>query len=822
MSLPLAARAPISAALGRDEPGYDVLGLDARNPAQRLTAAFSRDGVTVASGKTHVHLALLGYGHGSAFQRVGPVSAEVRANRVAYRHAGVIEWYANGPLGLEQGFDVASAPTTGRGPLTVSLALTGDIRARLGQAGALLEGPGVTLRYGGLEVSDARGRTLHSWLELRRGRLLIRVEDRAAVYPLRIDPFLQQAELTASDGGAGDSLGAPVAIAGNTIVAGAYRHQVGANTEQGAVYVFTMPPSGWANATQTAELTASDGGAGDDLGVTLAIAGNTIVAGAPFHEVGGSAKQGAAYVFTMPCSGWKNATQTARLTASDGVTKDELGSAVAIAGNTIVAGAPLRKVGSNNAQGMAYVFTMPVSGWKDATQTAELTVEGGAAGEVLGLAVAISGNTIVACAPFAASNMGAVYVFTMPAAGWENETQTAKLTASDGVTGDQLGFAVAIASNTIVAGAAAHKVGGNNAQGVAYVFTMPAAGWKNATQTAELTASDGATNDRLSVAVAIAGNTIVAGALGHKVGANAFQGAVYIFTMPASGWENETQTTELTASDGAEADRLGAGVAIAGDTIVAGAFGRMVGGNATQGAAYAFVMPPSVAIATPASGASYTQGQIVAASYSCTVSSLASLTACAGPVASGAAIDTSTLGQHSFTVNAIDNGNAKAGETVSYSVVPGPAPPASPRVTGAVPPTITAAHQSHSTWRAGAKLAQVSAKQKKPPVGTTFSFSLNEKATVSFSFTQRVGGRKVKGKCVAQNNKNRRKGACRRIVTAASLSFTGHSATNKVLFQGAVSRSKKLAPGRYTLVITATNATGQKSTPQSLSFTIVK
>jgi streptogramin lyase len=140
-----------------------------------------------------------------------------------------------------------------------------------------------------------------------------------------------------------------------------------------------------------------------------------------------------------------------------------------------------------------------------------------------------------------------------------------------------------------------------------------------------------------------------------------------------------------------------------------------------------------------------------------------------------------------------------------------------------VAPVITKAAQSRVTWRAGNKLAQISrSKHRKTPVGTTFSFSLNEQAAVSFSFTERIGGRKVKGKCVAQSRKNRRRHACKRTVTAARLSFAGHAGINKVAFQGRISRSKKLAPGRYTLVITATNSAGQKSAPQTLTFTIVR
>ena len=147
---------------------------------------------------------------------------------------------------------------------------------------------------------------------------------------------------------------------------------------------------------------------------------------------------------------------------------------------------------------------------------------------------------------------------------------------------------------------------------------------------------------------------------------------------------------------------------------------------------------------------------------------------------------------------------------------------ATPSVVAAPPvPTVANAAQSNSTWSEGNKLATLSRK-KKPPVGTTFSFILNEQARVSFAFSQQVGGRKVKGKCVAQTKKNRRKPSCKRTVTRGTLSFTGHGGTNKVSFQGRISASKKLPLGRYKLVIFATNAAGQRSSPKSLSFTIVK
>jgi hypothetical protein len=123
-------------------------------------------------------------------------------------------------------------------------------------------------------------------------------------------------------------------------------------------------------------------------------------------------------------------------------------------------------------------------------------------------------------------------------------------------------------------------------------------------------------------------------------------------------------------------------------------------------------------------------------------------------------------------------------------------------------PTVANAAQAHSAWSEGNRLAAFSRK-KQPPVGTTFSFSLNEQARVSFAFTQQVGGRKVKGKCVAQTKKNRHNPSCKRTVQRGTLSFTGHIGRNKVSFQGRISAAKKLPLGCYKLVIIATNATGQ-------------
>src|ERR1019366_2601634 len=112
-------------------------------------------------------------------------------------------------------------------------------------------------------------------------------------------------------------MGASIAVSGNTVVAGAYAH----NNFQGAAYVFAKPSSGWTSMTQTAELTASDGKGSADFGFSSAMSGNTVIVGA----VNAFAGKGAVYVFVEPSSGWTNMTQTAKMRAPNAAQGDGFG-----------------------------------------------------------------------------------------------------------------------------------------------------------------------------------------------------------------------------------------------------------------------------------------------------------------------------------------------------------------------------------------------------------------------------------------------------------------------------------------------------------------
>ncbi len=272
--LPASAQGPISRALGKNDSGYWVHrsadGFRGENPRNMLITEFSRRGAEVGSHNLRWGLQTRAYGYGTALHPVTAVAPQANANRVEYRRDGMTEWYENGPLGLEQGFTLAHRPGKANGqPLTLALELRGDLsplepaawNKKSKNRDADLRGRDgkVALRYAGLEARGASGRELPSWLEIQGERLLLRVVDQGAQYPVVVDPWIQQAELTASDGVSGDEFGFSVAVSGSTIVVGAPYRAIGSNSKQGAAYVFVQSGGTW---SEQAELTALDSGAG--------------------------------------------------------------------------------------------------------------------------------------------------------------------------------------------------------------------------------------------------------------------------------------------------------------------------------------------------------------------------------------------------------------------------------------------------------------------------------------------------------------------------------------------------------------------------------
>jgi len=595
-SLPQTAPSSISAALGRDIPEYSVQvsgrKVKATNAHHELHVQFTSAGVSVGRGNGCWGMALQGYGYGDDLKLVRAADPQARANRVEYQRELLTEWYVNGPIGLEQGFTIDKAPGKAEGkPLTIAISLTGGLKAVIDEGRTSLSlislGDGAQLRYSGLSTTDATGKELPSWLELKGTTLLLRVNDKGAIYPIIVDPVIQLAKLTPSNGKAFGLFGA-AAVSGDTVVIGANSSSTG----QGVIYVFVKPASGWTNMTETAQLTTSVPPNCCSFGDFVAISGDTVIAG----STGDGANQGGVvYVYVKPAGGWTNITETATLSASDGYFGEVFGFSVAIDRDTVAVGAISCSGSGNFSNGEAYVFVKPASGWTNMTETAILSDSDALGCDYYGYSVGVSGNTVVVGktnAGFSPPNgFGSAYVFVKPIGGWANMTQTAELSTSDRVVGDGLGTAVAVNGDTVVVGAPATRNSSQQDAGGAYVYAKPAHGWVNMSQTAKLTNVRGTTFGSFAFNLAINGNTIVVGDPAPGTNSNS-PGAVYLFVKPTSGWKNTGQpNARLVANDGQNGDTFGQPVSISGKTIVAGARCATINGNRCEGAAYVFGAP---------------------------------------------------------------------------------------------------------------------------------------------------------------------------------------------------------------------------------------
>lgn len=399
----------------------------------------------------------------------------------------------------------------------------------------------------------------------------------------------QQAYLKASNTGTNDQFGFSVSLSGDTLVVGALgedSNATGVNGNQadnsaldsGAVYVFVRSGGTW---SQQAYLKASNTNSLDGLGYSVAISGDTLVAGAigeGSNATGVNGNQldnsltnaGAAYVFTRSGTTW---SQQAYLKASNTDGFDQFGYAVAFSNDTVVVGAYLEDSnatgvngdGSNNSAGdagAAYVFLRSAGTW---TQQAYLKASNTNAGDTFGNAVAVSGDTIAIGANFEDSsstgvngvqtdnsfvNAGAVYVFVRSAGVW---TQQAYLKASNTDAGDLFGYSVSLSVDRLAVGAfgeASNATGFNGNQasntslnaGAVYLFTRSGTVWSQQTY---IKASNTDAGDFFGVSVGLSGDLLAVGAPledSNATGINGHQninsvsssGAVYAFDLNSS------------------------------------------------------------------------------------------------------------------------------------------------------------------------------------------------------------------------------------------------------------------------------------------------
>ncbi len=269
----------------------------------------------------------------------------------------------------------------------------------------------------------------------------------AYVFVRNGNSWSQQAYLKASNPGVFDYFGSAVAVSGDTVVVGANSEDSsspGVNgtpnesaIDSGAVYVFVRSGGTW---SQQAYLKASNPGTNDAFGRFVGVSGDTVVVGAPFEDSSttgvnstpdeSASDSGAAYVFVRSGVAW---SQQAYLKDSNPGAGDNFGTAVAVSGDIVVAGAwheASSTAGVNSTpddglygSGAAYVFLRSGNSW---SQQAYLKASNPGETDCFGLSVGVSGGTVVVGAYFenssstgvnsipneSAGDAGAAYIFT--------------------------------------------------------------------------------------------------------------------------------------------------------------------------------------------------------------------------------------------------------------------------------------------------------------------------------------------------------------------------------------------------------------------------
>ncbi|QDU83174.1 hypothetical protein Pla163_02710 [Planctomycetes bacterium Pla163] len=301
--------------------------------------------------------------------------------------------------------------------------------------------------------------------------------------------WTQQAYLKASNTDALDEFGKSVSISGDTVVVGAAQERSNAagidgnqadnsTSSSGAAYVFVRTGTTWA---QQAYLKASNSNQGDQFGTSVAIDGDTVVAGAIWEDsgsagVGGdetdssASNSGAAYIFERSGSTW---SQQAYLKASNTDANDQFGWSVGLSGDTAVVGAWLEDSAasgvdgdqldnSSSNAGAAYVFARSGSTWSQQSYLKASNTDGG---DSFGTSVAVSGDIVVVGANLedslatgidgnqadnGAFAAGAAYVFLRAGSTW---SQQAYLKGSNTEEVDYFGTSVALSGDTLAVGA---------------------------------------------------------------------------------------------------------------------------------------------------------------------------------------------------------------------------------------------------------------------------------------------------------------------------------------------------------------------------------
>ncbi len=426
-----------------------------------------------------------------------------------------------------------------------------------------------------------------------------------------------------------DAFGYDVAIDGDYAVVSAVGQSTDANgmntmLAAGAAYILKRDHGGADNWGILKKIVASDRAAEDQLGISVAIAGDYIFVAAPNETEDENGNNflhdaGSVYVFKKDEGGTDNWGEIKKIVPNDRERRDLFSqNGIDAFGDYLVVGAFIKKgnVLTNDPlywSGVAYIFKKDQGGTDNWGQVKKLITSDRTAHDYVGRGVAISGDYCVigaygqdtdAAGTNSVSHAGAAYVFKKDEGGVDNWGEIKKIVPSDRGADDWFGWPIAISGDYIVAGARHNDYDAANMNtlsnaGAAYIFKKDEGGTDNWGEVKKIVASDRAADDWFGSTVDIDGDYVIVGSVLHPLdenGANsvASAGAVYMYHKDEGGTDNWGQTKKFVASDRGTTDAVfGWSAGISGETLLVGAWGEaedVSGANSLTraGAVYTF------------------------------------------------------------------------------------------------------------------------------------------------------------------------------------------------------------------------------------------
>ncbi len=326
------------------------------------------------------------------------------------------------------------------------------------------------------------------------------------------DSWDEKAKLTALDAQDDDRFGTDVAVANDTVVVGAPEED-GSGTNRGAAYVYQQDKNGADQWGQVTKIQPLDPQNDDEFGYAVAIWQDIIVVGAPFEDGAGS-DRGAAYVFDRHLMGLDNWGQVTKITADVPENADQFGYSVSLSGDTLIVGANYDDEAGPEA-GAAYIFERHVGGPNGWGTVRKLTADDASGADMFGSAVAVAGDFAIVGAPMwdgSLSNIGAAYVFERDKNGPGQWGQVKKLTAPDPTNFAKFGYDVDVHGETVVVGSPLLGCSAGTSCGQAYVFSRNQNGTDQWGQVRILKLVHPNSHDNLGASVAVDGDTALLGA----------------------------------------------------------------------------------------------------------------------------------------------------------------------------------------------------------------------------------------------------------------------------------------------------------------------